>query len=123
MKLWEKKRNEEFSDDCLAEAVRMARGKNLLFVTCMNPYDFYGTVNIPKDITSTSFIGMTCSDEEILRDLSIIKKHFSNLKQKLNLSIWRIYLCRMWKLNVFPEGQRNRKDYAPKELPKVLQKH
>ena len=59
----------KFSDDCLAEAVRMSDGKNLLFVTCMNPYDFYGKVSIPQDITSTFFIGMTCSDEEITRRL------------------------------------------------------
>ena len=36
----------KFSDDCLAEAVRMSEDKNLLFVTCMNPYDFYGKVSI-----------------------------------------------------------------------------
>lgn len=59
----------QFSDDCLAEAVRMSNHKNLIFVTCMNPYDFYGTVHIPKDITSTFFIGMTCSDEEITKRL------------------------------------------------------
>ena len=59
----------KFSDDCLAEAVRMSNNKNLLFVTCMNPYDFYGVVNIPQNITSTFFIGMTCSDEEITRRL------------------------------------------------------
>lgn len=58
-----------FSDDCLLEAVRMSNDKNLLFVTCMNPYDFYGVVNIPQSITSTFFIGMTCSDEEITRRL------------------------------------------------------
>jgi len=58
-----------FSDDCLAEAVRMSNNKNLLFVTCMNPYDFYGVVNIPQNIASTFFIGMTCSDEEITRRL------------------------------------------------------
>lgn len=58
-----------FCDDCLSEAVRMSNDKNLLFVTCMNPYDFYGVVNIPQSITSTFFIGMTCSDEEITRRL------------------------------------------------------
>lgn len=58
-----------FSDDCLAEAVRMSNDKNLLFVTCMNPYDFYGVVRVPQNITSTFFIGMTCSDKEIIRRL------------------------------------------------------
>ncbi|MBQ8175981.1 MAG: AAA family ATPase [Oscillospiraceae bacterium] len=59
----------KFSDDCLAEAVRMSNDENLIFVTCMNPYDFYGKVSIPKEITSTFFIGMTCSDEEITKRL------------------------------------------------------
>jgi deoxyadenosine/deoxycytidine kinase len=59
----------KFSDDCIAEAVRMSGEKNLLFVTCMNPYDFYGKVHIPSEIASTFFIGMTCSDDEITRRL------------------------------------------------------
>ena len=58
-----------FSDDCLAEAVKMSDHKNLFFVTCMNPYDFYGAIHIPQDITSTFFIGMTCSDEQIIERL------------------------------------------------------
>ncbi len=59
------KNESKFSDDCLAEAVRMSNDKNLLFATCMNPLDFYGKISIPQCITSTFFIGMTCSDEEI----------------------------------------------------------
>lgn len=59
----------KFNDDCLAEAVKMAGNKNLLFVTCMNPYDFYGKVNIPKEIAATFFIGMTCSAEEVRKRL------------------------------------------------------
>ncbi|MBQ7781297.1 MAG: hypothetical protein IJ405_04655 [Lachnospiraceae bacterium] len=43
----------EFNDDCLTSAVRMSKDKNLIFVTCMNPFDFYGKTNIPKEITST----------------------------------------------------------------------
>lgn len=59
----------EFNDDCLTSAIRMSKDKNLIFVTCMNPFDFYGKTNIPKEITSTFFIGMTCSDEEITKRL------------------------------------------------------
>ncbi len=55
----------EYNDDCLAEAVKMSGEKNLLFAACLNPYDFYGKVKIPHEITSAFFIGMTCSDEEI----------------------------------------------------------
>ncbi len=59
----------KFSDDCLAEAVRRSKDKNLFFSTCMNPYDYYGVINIPEEITSTYFIGLTCSDEEITKRL------------------------------------------------------
>lgn len=58
-------RESEYNDDCLAEAVKMSGDKNLLFASCMNPYDFYGKVRIPQDITATFFIAMTCSAEEI----------------------------------------------------------
>lgn len=60
---------DRYCEDCLAEAVRMSGNKNLLFVTCANPYDFYGAVHVPQNITSTFFIGMACSDEEITRRL------------------------------------------------------
>ena len=59
----------KFNDDCLTEAVRQANGKNLLFSTCLNPIDFYGEVTVPPEITSTFFIAMTCSDEEITKRL------------------------------------------------------
>ncbi len=59
----------KFNDDCLMEAVRQANGRNLLFSTCLNPIDFYEKVNIPLEITSTFFIAMTCSDEEITKRL------------------------------------------------------
>ena len=62
-------KEDKFYEDVIAEAVRMANDKNLFFVSCMNPYDFYGKLNIPQEITATFLIGMTCSDEEITRRL------------------------------------------------------
>lgn len=59
----------KFSEDCLAAAVRMAGDKNLFFVGCLNPLDLFRSVSIPDSITSTYFIGMTCSDGEITRRL------------------------------------------------------
>lgn len=41
----------------------------MLFSTCLNPVNFYENVNIPQEITSTFFIAMTCSDEEITKRL------------------------------------------------------
>ncbi|MBQ8569532.1 MAG: AAA family ATPase [Oscillospiraceae bacterium] len=62
-------RESEYNDDCIARAVVMSGEKDLLFAACMNPIDFYSKVNIPDDITSSYFIGMTCSDDEISRRL------------------------------------------------------
>ena len=59
----------KFSDDCLEAAVRMSGDKNLFFVTCLNPVDYYGKVTAPQNISSTFFIGMTCSDDEITKRL------------------------------------------------------
>ena len=59
----------KYTEDCLVEAVRMSNDKNLLFMTCMNPSDYYGKINIPKEITSTFYIGMVCSDDEIIARL------------------------------------------------------
>ena len=36
----------KFSDDCIAEAVRMSGEKNLLFVTCMNPYSIGNSIYV-----------------------------------------------------------------------------
>lgn len=58
-----------FNNDCIRKAIRQANGKNLLFSTCLNPIDFYSEVTIPPEITSTLFIAMTCSDEEITKRL------------------------------------------------------
>ena len=63
------KNESKYSEDCLAEAVRISKGKNLLFVTCMNPNDFYGKVSIPEEITASYYIGMVCSEGEIVARL------------------------------------------------------
>lgn len=60
---------EKYSEDCLKKAVEKAGGKNLLFVSCLNPLDYYGKISVPDDIAVTFFIGMVCSDEEIRRRL------------------------------------------------------
>lgn len=60
---------QKYSEDCLAKAVELSGSKNLLFVTCMNPMDFFGRVNVPEAVTATYYVGMTCSDEEVRRRL------------------------------------------------------
>lgn len=62
-------RKNQFHDACLMEAVRQAHGRHLLFSTCMNPADFYETIHLPEEITSTCLMAMTCSDAELTRRL------------------------------------------------------
>lgn len=69
---WEYKgtsKEDLYYDDCLKEAVRLSCDKDIILATCMNPYDFYTKVKIPKEITSTFFIGLTCSSEELINRL------------------------------------------------------
>ncbi len=58
-----------FSNDCLSEAVRLSGDKNLIFAACLSPADFYSKLELPQAVTSTCYIGMICSDEEITRRL------------------------------------------------------
>lgn len=60
---------ERFTDDCLAEAVRRARDRHILFGACISPVDFYARVTLPEGVDSTFYIGLVCSDEEIARRL------------------------------------------------------
>ena len=59
----------QFSVDCIKEAVKLSEDKNLVFFGCLNPADFLLKIDIPEEITSSYFIGMSCSDEEITRRL------------------------------------------------------
>ena len=60
---------EKYSDVCLQRAVELSGDKHLLFVSCLNPLDYYSKVLVPEDIEVTYFVGMVCSDEEIRRRL------------------------------------------------------
>ena len=60
---------EHFSDDCLVEAVRLANGHDLVFVSCINPQDYIGRHTIPAEIESTVFIVLCPTDEVIYQRL------------------------------------------------------
>lgn len=62
-------REERFYRDCLAEAVRLSGNRHLLLAACMNPWDFYGKVDVPLEIGSTNFVALACSDEEVTKRL------------------------------------------------------
>lgn len=60
---------DKYITDTIARADEIAGDKNLLFVSCLNPVKFYDIIDIPKDFSETYLIGMTCSDEEIIKRL------------------------------------------------------
>lgn len=62
-------REEKYGEDTLKEAVRMAAGKDLVFVSCLNPQDYFAKVAAPEEIRSTCFIALCPPDEVIYRRL------------------------------------------------------
>ena len=62
-------RESKYKDDTLAKAVEMAEGKDLIFVSCINPQDYIASQEIPECVESTDFIVLCPSDEEIIRRL------------------------------------------------------
>ena len=62
-------RESKYKDDTLARAVEMSGGKDLVFVSCINPMDYFENTMIPECIESTDFIVLCPADEEIIRRL------------------------------------------------------
>ena len=58
-----------YHDDSLAEAVKRAGARDLVFVSCMNPQDYFSKHVIPENVDSTVFIVLCPTDEEIIRRL------------------------------------------------------
>ena len=56
-----------YSDACLAEAVRRAEGKDLVFASCLNPQDYYSRHTVPEEVESTVFI-VLCPEDRILEE-------------------------------------------------------
>ena len=62
-------RESKYKDDTMAKAVEMAGGKDLVFVSCINPQDYIASQEIPECVESTDFIVLCPSDEEIVKRL------------------------------------------------------
>ena len=62
-------RESKYKDDTLAKAAQMADGKDMIFVSCINPQDYMASQEIPECIESTDFIVLSPTDEEIIRRL------------------------------------------------------
>ena len=62
-------RESKYKDDTMAKAVEMAGGKDLVFVSCINPQDYIASQEIPECVESTDFIVLCPADEEIVKRL------------------------------------------------------
>ena len=58
-------RESKYAEDSLKEAVRMAHGRDLVFVSCLVPQDYMTKTGIPEEIESTFFIALWAPDETI----------------------------------------------------------
>ncbi len=55
----------KYSDDCLAAAVKLSDGKDIVFASCLNPEDYIGKHTAPTEIDSTYFIVLSAEDDLI----------------------------------------------------------
>ena len=62
-------REGQYGVDTLAEAFRIANGRNLIFVTCMAPHDYITKAAVPEDLTATFYIALWARDQIIERRL------------------------------------------------------
>ena len=62
-------REERYGADTLAEAFRIAHGRNLVFVSCMAPHDYITKAAVPEELTATFHIALWARDEIIDRRL------------------------------------------------------
>lgn len=56
---------EKYAEDGLNVAVKRAAGKDLVFISCMAPHDYWTKVNVSAEVKATYFIGMWAPDETI----------------------------------------------------------
>jgi guanylate kinase len=60
---------EKYAEDGLNVAVKRAAGKDLVFISCMAPHDYWTKVNVSAEVKATYFIGMWAPDETIRKRL------------------------------------------------------
>ena len=58
-------RESKYGEDTLRNAVKMADGRDLVFVSCMNPQDYFGKTDAPAEISASFFICLCPTDEVI----------------------------------------------------------
>ena len=60
-------RESKYSEDTLNRAVEMAEGKDLIFVSCLNPIDYFQKTDVSEEIETTYFIAL-CPTDEVIED-------------------------------------------------------
>ena len=59
----------KYGEDTLLCAVKRAGGRTLVFVSCLNPLDYYQRINVPDEIDAAFFIASCPADAEIEKRL------------------------------------------------------
>lgn len=62
-------RESSYGEDTLREAAKMAGGKDLVFVSCLNPLSYFRDTSAPSEVTATFFIALCPTDETIEKRL------------------------------------------------------
>ena len=52
----------QYGADTMKEAIRMAGGRNLIFVSCMVPQDYMTKATVPEELEATYFIALWAPD-------------------------------------------------------------
>ena len=52
----------KYGEDSLKRAVEMAKGRHLVFSSCLNPLDYFRDMDAPEAVDASFFIAMVCDD-------------------------------------------------------------
>jgi len=62
-------RESQYGNDTLNAAIRLAGGKDLVFVSCLTPQDYMTKTTVPEEVKATHFIALWAPDEMIYQRL------------------------------------------------------
>ena len=97
----------KFSDDCLAMAVKLSGGKNIVMSSCIFPYDYIGLHTVPSQVDSTHFIVLSADNNVIEKRLKNRPKERGfvsdeKIKPHLEYNTW--FINRKNKFNLFVDN-------------------
>ena len=119
-------RESKYKDDTLAKAAQMAEGKDMVFVSCINPQDYMANQEIPDCIESTDFIVLSPADEEIIRRLKArpAERGFtSDEKIEPHVGFNRWFRKNKGKFNLFIDNTNQSVDETAKMIEKFINRN